>query len=89
MSLDARVSWVDGADELSLTRQCELAEVPRATVYRRLTAKVPAETCAEDLLLCKLIDEQYTPAGRSTAAGAWWCSCVQRATWSTASACSG
>lgn len=60
MSLDARVGWVDDADELPLTRQCELAEVPRATVYRRRTAKVPAETCAEDLLLCKLIDEEYT-----------------------------
>ena len=60
MSLDARVGWVDGADELPLSRQCELAEVPRATVYRRLTAIVPAEACAEDLLLCHLIDEQYT-----------------------------
>ena len=60
MSLDARVGWVDGADELPLVRQCELAEVPRATVYRRLTAKVPIETCAEDLLLCKLIDEEFT-----------------------------
>ncbi|MGI9814794.1 IS3-like element ISPpu29 family transposase [Pseudomonas aeruginosa] len=58
--LDARVGWVDGADKLSLSRQCELAEVPRATVYRRLTAKVPEEACAEDLLLCRLIDEEYT-----------------------------
>ncbi|HCF1988424.1 IS3-like element ISPpu29 family transposase [Pseudomonas aeruginosa] len=60
VSLDARVGWVDGADKLSLSRQCELAEVPRATVYRRLTAKVPEEACAEDLLLCRLIDEEYT-----------------------------
>ncbi|WP_208281770.1 IS3 family transposase [Massilia oculi] len=60
VSLDARVGWVDGADELSLSRQCELAEVPRATVYRRLTATVPEEACADDLLLCKLIDEEYT-----------------------------
>ena len=60
MNLDARVGWVDGADELPLSRQCELAEVPRATVYRRLTATVPAEACAEDLLLCRLIDEEYT-----------------------------
>ncbi|UXH62498.1 IS3-like element ISPpu29 family transposase [Pseudomonas aeruginosa] len=60
VSLDARVGWVDGADKLSLSRQCELAEVPRATVYRRLTAKLPEEACAEDLLLCRLIDEEYT-----------------------------
>ncbi|MGU0940869.1 IS3-like element ISPpu29 family transposase [Pseudomonas aeruginosa] len=60
VSLDARVGWVDGADKLSLSRECELAEVPRATVYRRLTAKVPEEACAEDLLLCRLIDEEYT-----------------------------
>ena len=55
-----RVGWVDGADELPLSRQCELAAVPRATVYRRFTAKVPDEACTEDLLLCKLIDEEYT-----------------------------
>lgn len=60
MSLDARLGWVDGADELALSRQCELAEVPRATVYRRLTAKVPEDAGAEDLLLCRLIDEEYT-----------------------------
>jgi putative transposase len=34
--------------------------VPRATVYRRLTAKVPQEADADDLLLCRLIDEEYT-----------------------------
>jgi hypothetical protein len=54
------MGWVDGADELPLTRQCELAEVPRATVYRRLSAKIPEEAGAEDLLLCRLIDEEYT-----------------------------
>jgi putative transposase len=60
VSLDARLGWVDGADELPLSRQCELAEVPRATVYRRLTAKSPEDAGAEDLLLCRLIDEEYT-----------------------------
>lgn len=60
MSLDARLGWVDGAEELPLARQCELAEVPRATVYRRLAAKPLQDASAEDLLLCQLIDEEYT-----------------------------
>lgn len=60
MSAEARREWIDGAEELPLSRQCELAEVPRATVYRRLTAKAAAETAEEDVLLCRLIDEQYT-----------------------------
>ena len=54
------MGWIDGAEELAVSRQCELAEVPRATVYRRLTAQVPEDAGAEDLLLCRLIDEQYT-----------------------------
>lgn len=54
------MGWIDGAEELPLSRQCELAEVTRATVYRRLTAKTPQDTGAEDLLLCRLIDEEYT-----------------------------
>lgn len=43
-----------------MSRQCELAEVARATVYRRLTAKLPQGVDVEDLLLCRLIDEEYT-----------------------------
>lgn len=54
------MGWIDGAEELPLSRQCELADVPRATVYRRLAAKVPHDAGAEDLLLCRLIDEEYT-----------------------------
>ncbi len=54
------MGWIDGAEELPLSRQCELAEVTRATVYRRLAAKAPVDTGAEDLLLCRLIDEEYT-----------------------------
>lgn len=54
------MGWIDGADELPLSRQCDLAEVPRATVYRRLTATVPQDASTEDLLLCRLIDEEYT-----------------------------
>ena len=60
MSIDARRDWIDGADEISLSRQCELAEVPRATVYRRLAATIPPDANVEDLLLCRLIDEEYT-----------------------------
>jgi putative transposase len=42
-----------------VARQCELAELARATVYRREARGQPgvAET---DLLLCRLIDEEYT-----------------------------
>ena len=40
MSAESRLGWIDGADELPLSRQCELAEVARATVYRRLTAQI-------------------------------------------------
>ncbi|CUI02656.1 Mobile element protein [Janthinobacterium sp. CG23_2] len=60
VSTEARMSWIDGAEELPLSRQCELAEVVRSTVYRRLVAKVPHDADAEDLLLCRLIDEEYT-----------------------------
>jgi len=60
VSVETRLGWIDGAEELPLSRQCELAEVPRATVYRRLTATIPPDANVEDLLLCRLIDEEYT-----------------------------
>ena len=60
MSVETRLGWIDGAEEIPLSRQCELAEVPRATVYRRLTATIPPDANVEDLLLCRLIDEEYT-----------------------------
>ena len=60
MSVETRLGWIDGAEEIPLSRQCELAEVPRATVYRRLTASVPPDANVEDLLLCRLIDVEYT-----------------------------
>lgn len=53
------MGWIDDADELPLSRQCELAEVARATVYRR-KSKAEPDTRTEDLLLCRLIDEEYT-----------------------------
>jgi len=54
------MEWIEGAEELPLSRQCELAEVPRASVYRHLTVKTPADTAEESLRLCRLIDEEYT-----------------------------
>lgn len=47
--------------DLPLTRQCELAGVPRATVYRRLEAVVRQQRDdQEDNTLRALIDEEYT-----------------------------
>lgn len=40
-----------------MLRQCELAGVPRATYYGRQAHREESE---EDLLLCRLIDEEYT-----------------------------
>ena len=54
-----RQSWIDGADKLPLKRQCELAEVSRATMYRQRST-VSREADSEELLLCRLIDEEYT-----------------------------
>lgn len=54
------MAWIDGAEKLPVSRQCALAEVPRATAYRRRIAQVPDDADAEDLLLCRLIDEEYT-----------------------------
>lgn len=53
------MDWIDTADELPVSRQCELAEVARATVYRRRQPERDAER-DEDLLLRRLIDEEYT-----------------------------
>lgn len=55
------MGWIDGADELPVSRQCDLAEVSRATVYQRQRKQQRGEAeRAEDLLLCRLIDEEYT-----------------------------
>ncbi len=62
MSREARLDWIEaGHAELSLVRQCELAGVPRASVYRRMdAANRQAREKEEDLKLRGLIDEQYT-----------------------------
>lgn len=57
MSGETRMGWIDRQAELALARQCELAGVARATFYGR---QAPSEESAEDLLLCRLIDEEYT-----------------------------
>ena len=57
MSGAVRLGWIERNPKLSLSRQCELAGVSRATVYRPRLAAPPDE---DDLTLCALIDEEYT-----------------------------
>jgi putative transposase len=52
-----RLGWIEAAGELSLVRQCELAGISRATVYRPRVVTVPDN---DDLVLCALIDEEFT-----------------------------
>ena len=61
MSPAERERWIAREDEMPLTMQCELAGVPRSTVYRRLEA-VTRQACMneEDDRLRALIDEEYT-----------------------------
>lgn len=56
------MDWIEpGHAKLPLTRQCELAGVPRATVYRRLEVAVRRQReDQEDNTLRALIDEEYT-----------------------------
>lgn len=51
-----RRSWIGPAEEVPVVRQCELATVTRSTVY----ASRQPELDEEELLLCRLIDEEYT-----------------------------
>jgi len=56
MSLDTRRSWIErGHTELSIKRQCGLLDLNRSTVYYE-----PAGETAKNLVLMRLIDEQYT-----------------------------
>lgn len=57
MSGETRMGWIDRGEVLAIAQQCELAGVARATFYGRQT---PREASEEDLLLCGLIDEEYT-----------------------------
>jgi putative transposase len=57
MSIATRMSWVDRQAGLAVARQCDLAGVARATVYGRQRVR---EESKEDLILMRLIDEEYT-----------------------------
>jgi putative transposase len=52
-----RQAWIDKGDALAVVQQCVLAGVSRATVY---AAHTPRPVDESDLLLSRLIDEEYT-----------------------------
>lgn len=62
MSREARLGWIEPAHEsLPLTRQCELAGVPRSSAYRWIDAAGrQAYEAGDDATLRTLIDEEYT-----------------------------
>lgn len=57
MSAPTRMSWIDARGELAVTRQCELAQIARSSFYGHGPSDGPS---ADDLLLMRLIDEEYT-----------------------------
>ena len=52
-----RQAWIDKEDEVAVVRQCVLAGVSRATIYAQ---QKPKQVDESDLLLNRLIDEEYT-----------------------------
>ncbi len=52
-----RQTWVDTGDTVSISRQCVLAGVSRATIYAK---QKPKMVDTSDLLFSLLIDEEYT-----------------------------
>jgi putative transposase len=61
MSPAERAQWVERDDEMPLTLQCELAGIPRSSVYRRMEAATRQQCLnEEDSQLRALIDEEYT-----------------------------
>jgi putative transposase len=52
-----RLAWVAPENEMALDKQCQLAGVSRATVYAQ---RKPRILCEVELLLCRLIDAEYT-----------------------------
>ena len=52
-----RQSWIDKCDTVTVTQQCVLAGVSRATVYAQ---QKPKPVNVSDLLFSRLIDEEYT-----------------------------
>jgi putative transposase len=57
ISVVERMAWIERGGAIALSRQCELAGVARASVYRRT---IEREQDEEDMLLCRLIGEEYT-----------------------------
>jgi putative transposase len=49
------VSWVERADLLSVTRQCELLGLNRSSLYYAPAGETPL-----NLLMMRLLDEQFT-----------------------------
>ena len=70
MSVRDRQGWIAPSADLSQKRQCKLAGVARATIYRRRikneSESAPGQASAvdphqaHDLMLCALIDGEYT-----------------------------
>ncbi len=54
LPLSTRRGWVEPSQEYSIRRQCRLAGVPRSSFYYEAVPETP-----ENLLLMRLIDEQY------------------------------
>ena len=52
-----RQAWIDHGDAVSVVQQCAMAGVSRATIYAHLK---PALADESDLLISRLIDEEYT-----------------------------
>ncbi len=50
------MNWIDAKDPLSITKQCALSGVCRASIYTRKAQQANTE----DLALCRLIDAEYT-----------------------------
>ncbi len=61
LPLSTRRSWVEPNPDYSVRRQCRLAGVPRSGIYYE-----PVPETAENLLLMRLIDEQYICGSRSS-----------------------
>ena len=58
MSVAEKCSCIDPAHpQLSVTRQCELIDLPRSSYYRQ---RLSARESEESLALMRLIDEEYT-----------------------------
>jgi putative transposase len=52
-----RQAWINKGDAVPVVQQCVLAGVSRATIYAQ---KMPRPVEESDLLLCRLIDEEFT-----------------------------